>query len=401
VKRWKSLSDFGGWFFAFTLFHFSILRFMNESIRKLFPVTENYTYLNSAAVSPLPLPAVEAVLSQLKDVSANGTTNYLEWIATKDRVRGLIAEMLNVRADQIAFMRNTSDGFSTVANGLRWEIGDNIVSFEREFPANFYAWRSVRDRSGVQLRLCPEREGRIDLDEFIALIDENTKLVSISAVQFGSGFRADLAKIAEAAHAVDALFAVDIIQGFGAMAFDFPAEGVDIAAGASHKWLFSPEGCGLLYLSDRARARIEPTLVGWISVETPWDFAETEQPFKSTALAWESGTGASSLFYGLEQSLKLIHETGLKNIENYLEDLTDYLCELISGKDYQIISSRARGEKSQIVCIEHRNGLTSNELAKKLENEKIIVSPRGSRLRIAPHFFNNREDIEKLAENLP
>ena len=374
---------------------------MNENIRKLFPVTQKYTYLNSAAVSPMPSPAVEAVLSQLRDVSENGTTNYTNWIATKDRARSLIAGMLKVRPEQIAFMRNTSDGFAAVANGLRWEKGDNIVSFEREFPANFYAWRMIRDKFGVELRLCPERGGRIDLDEFIALIDENTKLVSISAVQFASGFRADLEKISAAAHAVDALFAVDIIQGFGAMEFDLPAEGVDIASGASHKWLFSPEGCGMLYLSDRARERVEPTLVGWISVETPWDFGDTEQPFKSTALAWESGTGGSSLFYGLEQSLKLIHETGLKNIENYLEDLTDYLCELVSGKNYEIISSRSKGEKSQIVCIKHQNGLTSNEIAKKLEDAEIVVSPRGDRLRIAPHFFNNRADIEKLAENLP
>ncbi len=374
---------------------------MNENIRKLFPATREYIYLNSAAVSPIPTIAVEAVLSQLKDVSENGSTNYTNWIATKDRARALIAEMLNVRADQIAFMRNTSDGFASVANGLRWEKGDNIVSFEREFPANFYPWRMVRDRFGVELRLCPEREGRVDTDEFIALIDGNTRLVSISAVQFASGFRADLERISEAARAVDALFAVDIIQGFGAMAFDFPAQGVDIASGASHKWLFSPEGCGMLYLSDKARERVQPTLVGWISVETPWDFEDTEQSFRPTALAWESGTGGSSLFYGLEQSLKLIQETGLKNIENYLGELTDYLCELISGKNYEIISSRTNGEKSQIVCVKHQNGLTSNEIAKILEEKKIIVSPRGNRLRIAPHFFNNRADIEKLAENLP
>ena len=374
---------------------------MNENIRKLFPAAQKYTYLNSAAVSPMPTVAVEAVLSQLRDVSENGTVNYLEWIETKNRARALVAEMLNVRAEQIAFMRNTSDGFASVANGLRWKAGDNIVSFEREFPANFYAWRYARDRFGVELRLCKERDGRIDLDEFIALIDENTRLVSISAVQFNSGYRADLERISEAARRADALFAVDIIQGFGAFGFDLPAQGVDIASGASHKWLFSPEGCGMLYLSDKARERIEPTLVGWISVETPWNFEDTEQPFKPTALAWESGTGGSSLFYGLEQSLKLLRETGLKNIESYLEELTDHLCELIAGKNYEIVSSRARGEKSQIVCIKHRNGLTSNEIAKKLEEAKIIVSPRGDRLRIAPHFFNNRADIENLAENLP
>src|SRR5688572_10400858 len=111
----------------------------------------------------MPTPAVEAVLSQLKDVSENGTLNYTDWIATKDRARALIAGMLNVRAEQVAFLRNTSDGFASVANGLPWKKGDNIVSFEREFPANFYAWRMVRDRFGIELRLCPERDGRIDL----------------------------------------------------------------------------------------------------------------------------------------------------------------------------------------------------------------------------------------------
>ncbi|CAN5751574.1 aminotransferase class V-fold PLP-dependent enzyme [soil metagenome] len=374
---------------------------MNEKIRASFPVTEKYTYLNSAAVGTIPTAAVEAVYSQLKDASENGTVNFPAWVATKNRARDLVAQMLNVHAEQIAFLRNTSDGFASVANGLTWQKGDNIVTFAKEFPANFYAWRRIRDEFDVELRLCPEREGRIDLDEFISLIDSNTKLVSISAVQFASGFRADLERIGEAARKVDALFAVDIIQGFGAMPFDLPAQMVDIASGASHKWLVAPEGCGILYLSDRARERVKPTLVGWISVEEPWDFDDYEQDFKPNALAWESGTGSSALFYGLEESLKLLQETGIENIKNYLEELTDFLCELLAEKNYEIISSREKGEKSQIVCVEHPGGLTSNEIARSLQNENIVVSPRGDRLRIAPHFYNNQEDIEKLIEHLP
>ncbi len=373
---------------------------MNEKIRRAFPVTEKYTYLNSAAVGTIPAVAVEAVYSQLKDVSENGTVNFSDWIETKNRAREIVAQMLKVKSEQIAFLRNTSDGFASVANGITWQKGDNIVTFAKEFPANFYAWRRIRDEFGVELRLCPERDGQIDLDEFISLIDSDTKLVSISAVQFASGFRADLERIGEAAKKVDALFAVDIIQAFGAMPFDLPAQMVDIASGASHKWLVAPEGCGILYLSDKARERVKPTLVGWISVEEPWDFEDYEQHFKPNALAWESGTGGSALFYGLEASLKLLNETGIENIEKYLEELTDFLCELLAGKDYEIVSSRAKGEKSQIVCIEHRNGLTSSEIAKKLQEKNIVVSPRGNRLRIAPHFYNNREDIEKLVDNL-
>ncbi len=374
---------------------------MNETIRELFPATRNYAYLNNAAVSPIPTTAIEAINRQLADVAAHGSAHYQDWIDTKDRARALIAEMLNVRADQVASVRNTSDGFATIANGLKWQSGDNIVSFEREFPANFYAWRRIRDEFGVELRLSPERDGRIDLDEFISLIDSNTKVVSISVVQYASGYRADLERIGHRARAVDALFCVDIIQGFGAMPFDLPAQFVDAACGASHKWLCAPEGCGILYLSDRARERIKPTLVGWISVETPWDFEDREQPFKPTALAWESGTGCASLFYGLEQSLKLLKETGAERIESHLAELTDSLCDSLAGRDYDVVSSRLPGERSQIVCIKHQNGLTSNQLASRLEEQNIIVSPRGDRLRIAPHFYNNLQDIGRLIYALP
>src|SRR5688572_13149769 len=110
---------------------------MNENIRLLFPAAEKYTYLNSAAVAPLPTVTVEAVHRQLKDVSENGSANYLNWVATKQRARELVASMLNVKPEQIAFMRNTSDGFASVASGLKWRQEDNIVSFAREFPANF------------------------------------------------------------------------------------------------------------------------------------------------------------------------------------------------------------------------------------------------------------------------
>lgn len=374
---------------------------MNESIRELFPALRRYAYLNSAAVSPIPVSAIEAVNVQLEDVSEHGSTNYPEWVATKNRSRALVAEMLNVDPVNVAFTRNTSDGFAAIAAGIEWKPSDNIVTFHREFPANFYPWRSVRDRYGVELRLCPEREGRMELEEFIGLIDENTRLVSISAVQFSTGYRADLKRIGEAAHAVGALFAVDVIQGLGAMPFDLPGCNVDLASGASHKWLCAPEGCGILYVSDSARDRVTPSLVGWISVEEPWDFKDLDQRYKPNALAWESGTGASSLFYGLEQSLKLLIGTGIGLIESHLAELSDYLCEGLSFRNYKIISSRQPGEKSQIVSVKPPEGQTSDDIFKKLESENVIVSSRSGILRISPHFYNVKEDIDRLVDSLP
>lgn len=374
---------------------------MNETIRSQFPALKKYAYLNSAAVSPIPVSAIEAVNSQLWDVAEHGSTHYPDWVATKNRARALVAGMLKVEPEQVAFLRNTSDGFASIATAIDWEPTDNIVTFHREFPANFYAWRSVRDRYGVDLRLCPERDGRIDLDEFIGLIDERTRLISISAVQFASGFRADLEKIGNAAREAGALFSVDIIQGLGAMEFDLPACHVDIASGASHKWLCAPEGCGILFVSDRARQILTPSLVGWISVEEPWDFKDLDQGYKPNALAWESGTGASSLFYGLEQSLKLLTETGISLIESHLAELTDVLCEGLSERGYSIVSSRLPGDRSQIVSVRPPEGKSAEEVFRQLESEKIIVSARSGIIRISPHFYNVREDIERLLETLP
>jgi cysteine desulfurase / selenocysteine lyase len=374
---------------------------MNEHVRSQFSSIGHLAYLNSAAVSPMPRAAIEATTWQLNDVSSRGGLGYQGWIDTKNRSRALLAGMLGVSPQQVAFMRNTSDGFATIANGLTWTAGDNIVSFANEFPANYYAWRRIRDEYGVELRLAPERSGRIDLDELISMIDRHTKVVAISSVQYASGFRADLERIGRAARAVDALFCVDVIQGLGAHRYDLPAQFVDAACGASHKWLCAPEGCGFLYLSDRARELIKPTLVGWISVETPWDFVDREQPFKPTALAWESGTGCSSLFYGLEESLKLLNACGPDKIEQYVDDLSEELCEGLASKPYDIVSSRAVGERSGIVCIRHREGQTPNELAAHLEQQGVIVSPRVDRLRIATHYYNVSEDVARLLDALP
>ncbi|HEV7645624.1 MAG TPA: aminotransferase class V-fold PLP-dependent enzyme [Pyrinomonadaceae bacterium] len=376
---------------------------MDQQIRALFPAAQNYTYLNSAAVAPMPVTAVKAIASQLEDVANSGSLNMARWHATKTRARELTASMLGVRAGQIAFMRNTSDGFCSVAAGMNWRAGDNIVTFAGEFPANYYPWRELRNNYGVEIRNCPERGGWIDIDELTSLIDGNTRLVAVSAVQYSSGFRLDLERIGRKVRKADALFAVDIIQAFGVTPLDLPEQFVDIAAGASYKWLCSPEGCGIFYLSDRALERIKPVSIGWMSVKEPWDFDQREQQQKDGCLAWETGMGGSALFYGLEQSLDLLRETGTARISAYLEDLTDFLCEILPAR-YEIVSSRASGQKSQIVSIRDVNGLNNmpaDKIAEILLRENIVVSSRGGCVRIAPHFFNNFTDIERLVEYLP
>ena len=374
---------------------------MNETLRALFPITERVVYLNHAALSAPPTTTLEAVRAQMEDASLNGTINYRRWVAVRERARRLAAEMIGARPEQIAFMRNTSDGLSTIANGLRWRAGDNIVTFRGEFPSNIYPWLRLREAQGVEVRMCEERDGRIDLDELTGLIDNHTRIVAISHVQYASGFRADLERLGRAARRHDALLVVDVIQGMGALPLDVEAELIDVGAGACHKWLLTPEGVGLLYLSDRARERIEPTLVGWASVPNPEDYSNFEQGWKHGALSWETGTGQTALLHGLDASLQLLTQTGIERIAAHLEELTDYFCERLAGRDYEIVSSRRAGEKSQIVCIRHKDGWTPMTLYSHLKRQNVLVAPRGTRLRVAPHLYNTHADIDALLAALP
>jgi cysteine desulfurase / selenocysteine lyase len=374
---------------------------MNEQLRALFPVTARYNYLNHAAVSAPPTPTINAIQRYLADVSENGSLNFKDWLATKERARRLLAELLGARREQVAFLRNTSDGLSTVANGLKWHKGDNLVTFRNEFPSNIYPWLRLREAFGVEVRMCGEREGRVDLDELIGLIDSRTRLVSISHVQYASGFRANLQRLGQVARAHDALLVVDVIQSLGVLPLDVESELVDVAAGACHKWLLTPEGVGYLYLSDRARSRIEPTLVGWVSVPNPDDYNNFEQGWNAGTLAWETGTGPTGLIHGLEESLKLLMQVGTKNIKDHLERLTDHLCDRLQDSNYEVVSSRRPEEKSQTVCIRSRTGFTPMNLYSHLIKQNIITAPRGDRLRISPHLYNTLSEIDHLIEALP
>ncbi len=374
---------------------------MTPEIRALFPITKRCNYLNHAAVSPLPLTTMRAVESQLRDVHENGSAGFRNWLATKEQARELLANLLGARPEQLAFMRNTSDALSSVANGLTWRPGDNIVTFAREFPSNIYPWLRIRDVFGVEVRMCDERNGRIDLDELASMIDANTRVVAVSHVQYASGFRVDLERLGRVVRQYDALFVVDVIQALGVIPTAVEAEFVDVAAGAGHKWLMAPEGVGYLYLSDRARERIQPTLVGWISVPNPDDYLNFEQGWNRGTLAWETGTGPASLFYGFNSSLELLASHGVQRIGNYLEELTDYLCEGLKGKPYEVVSSRTPGEKSQIVCIRPPQGLSAMSLYHQLNARNIVTAPRGNRLRIAPHFYNTATEVDEFIKALP
>jgi cysteine desulfurase/selenocysteine lyase len=373
---------------------------MNAEIRNLFPVTQNYIYFNHAAVAPLPLPVYERMHEHARDLLENGLVRWREWGAAVERVRELAARFVNARPDEIAFAPNTSAGIGIIANGIDWRAGDNVVTAECEFPANLRPWLRLARDAGIEVRFAREGDGRLETAEILDLIDERTRVVSLSFVEFASGFRNDLAGIGRHCRERDLLFVVDAIQGLGALKLDVIRDHVDAFAADAHKFLLGPEGAALLYLGPRAFDRVRPTIVGWTSVRDPYNFADLEQEYAAGARRFEPGALNVNGVLGLGASIEMFLQVGVEKIETYLLGLTDYLCARLQERGYQIVSSRRPGEASAVVSCRHPRH-QAGDLYRRLAAERIITTARLGRLRISPHFYNTKDEIDRLIEVLP
>jgi cysteine desulfurase/selenocysteine lyase len=380
------------------------LDLMNSEIRKLFPVTQNYVYFNHAAVCPISIPVYERMQRHARDVMENGAVHYREWLAAIKQTRERAARLVNAKPDEIAFAPDTSAGLAMIANGVDWREGDNVVTADCEFPANVVPWMRIKREFGVEVKMARERDCRLETEEILNLIDERTRVVALSFVEFGSGFRNDLAAIGRHCRERDVLFVVDAIQGLGAIGLDVEACAIDALSADAHKFLLGPEGVALFYVSRRAMERVKPTLVGWLSVNNPEDYLNYDQPYAPSARRFEAGALNTAGVAGLGAAIELFLQIGLDKIESHLLDLGDYLCERLSerlmDRGYRVASSRRDREKSAIICLQHEK-YSAQELCHLLDDRRIITTARLGRLRISPHFYNTREEIDRLIEALP
>jgi selenocysteine lyase/cysteine desulfurase len=364
------------------------------SWRHEFPVTESWAYLNHAGIGPLPRRAAERMGALAANVAASGDREWPRRNDEAERVRGLAASLLGARhPHEVAFIENTSTGLSAVAEGLDWRPGDNVVGAAGDFPSNVYPWMHLADR-GVEYRVVPERDGCIEPAEVVAAIDERTRLVAISWVQYATGFRHDLARLGAACHAVGALFVVDAIQGLGALAFDVERAQVDVAVASAHKWLLGPEGIGLLYVSDRVIARLRPTRSGWRSMRDMLAWTAFDIAWAAGAKRLESGTLNTYGIHGLGAALELLLDAGTAAVEARVLALADRAAAGLSACGLHLAAPRRAGETSGIVTATHPYA-TAEALVDHLLARGIVTAARAGRLRIAPHFYNTEDEIDR------
>lgn len=370
-----------------------LLRFRDE-----LPITKVCAYLNHAGISPLPGRSVQRMTAFAEVSSRTGDRVWPERMREAERVRGMAARLLGAaRSHEVAFVENTSSALSMVAEGLDWRPGDNVVGAALEFPSNVYPWMSLADR-GVEYRQAEERDGRIDPEELLSLMDDRTRMLALSWVQYASGFRSDLAHLGRACRERGVLFVVDVIQGLGALRLDVERDLVDVAAASTHKWLLGAEGLGLLYVSDRVVDRIRPIRSGWRSMRDQIGWTEYAIDWNDGAKRFESGTFNIYGIAALGGSLDLIFEAGVEAVEQQILALADRAARGLAELGFTIVSSREPSETSGILTATHPD-LDASDLVRRLAGKNVIAAARAGRFRISAHFYNTEEEIDRcLAE---
>ncbi|NQT82855.1 aminotransferase class V-fold PLP-dependent enzyme [bacterium] len=367
--------------------------------RELMAVCDEWTFLNHAATSPITKPAREAMIAFLSDLCANAVANRARWLGQIREARVLAADLLHCSPQEIAFVKNTSEGISTIANGLNLSPVDNVVTTDIEFPTNIYPWMRFSP-GGASLKFVQNTEGRVPFQDIEEATDDNTRVIALSSVEFSTGFRHDLRRIGEFCRERGIFFFVDGIQSVGALELDVKGCCISALSAASHKWLLGPQGTGILFVEERVLEEVEPTEVGWNTVENAEEYLEYRFAPKKDACKFECGSLNLVGIAGMAASVRLLLEVGIRNIENHIIQLTDQLCGGLEKKGYEIYSSREVGEKSGIVLFSSPTH-PAEDLCRRLLEKKIITSVRYGRVRVSPHFYNTPEEMEKVIETLP
>ncbi len=360
-----------------------------NAIRAEFPALEKWTYLNSATFGQVPRRAVEACAGHFARRDEQACSDFLDWFDDADRLRGSLAKLIHASPDDIAFVRNTAAALGLLVNGIDWRSGDNVVTLAGEFP-NYLYLPALVERRGVEFREAPW-PGLLDA------VDGRTRLVALSEVNYASGFRPPLAEISRFLRERGVIFFVDGTQSVGALRFDVQITDPDALAAHGYKWMCSPMGAGFFYIAPRLRKKLPPSEAGWRS-HRAWrqvdDLHHGPPEMVEAAEKYEAGGLPFALLYAMEAAVNLMLEIGLDRIEQRVLELACSARERLRH-----LGAEVNETGSQIVAAKFP-GIDPSPLARELKSRRILVAARHGFLRVSPHFYNNADDLDRLASEL-
>ena len=365
------------------------------SYRGLFPITRTCHYLNHAAVSPTSTRVRDAVQDWVGDLVHHGMANVSDWVRRERDTRTLAARILGASFEEIAFVRSTSHGLSAFAEGLAWQPGDEVaVCTELEYPANVYPWMHLVDR-GVTLRPVAASEGGVTRDAVAQAIGPQTRVVSVSSVEFATGVASDVEAIGALCRERGVLFCVDGIQSVGAFPLDVVKANIDFLAADSHKWQLGLPGIGIAYVRREILPRLRPSVVGWKSVKNPLDFDHLHFELRDDAAKLEEGTQSFATILGMGAALALLDEVGIERIAAHITAWLEEAEALLASAG--LAPGPNRAVRKGILTFRPPSG-TADEFVNRANKAGVVLSARRGRVRISPHFYNGEAELAALAD---
>src|SRR5207253_2734660 len=363
-----------------------------SQIRALFPAAERYTYLNTAAATPLSLLAAREGKRYYDEMAEHGDVRWESWLCQAEQIREKLASFINADARAVAFTNSTSHGMNLIA-GILDHCGDVLCPAD-EFPSCTLPWLQQRYRVDF---VCSRDRGVIDLDDIQKSITANIRVLVISFVQFATGFRQDLVALGRLCRERNLVSVVDATQGMGVFPIDVVNSGIDFLVFSGYKWAQAGYGVGGLYVAPRFLNPTAFPVAGWWSARDPEAVVNDRLDLKETAAALEVGCPHFAGIFALGAALNLFEEIGKARIEARIHAVTDYLHQRLQAERFNIASPLNREQRSGITIVEMSN---APDVAKHLAERKIIVSARGKGLRVSVHIFNNFDDIDRLIAGL-
>lgn len=362
-----------------------------DDIRKQFPVTENSTYLNSAAAGPLSRATTAAATEYYQQMMNDADTHWDEWLAKREDVRRKVAAFINAEPDEIALTTNTSSGMNVIVDAL--ETHGEVISCDLEFPVTTLPWMNRR----IPVHLVKSVTGEARMDDIREAMNVRTGIISLSHVQYSNGLRMNLEELgnAKGGHAL----VVNASQSAGVFEIDVKRMKIDALCSTGHKWMLSGYGSGFVFLSRELLERSKPRAIGWLSVEDPYSDRNAEIHLRHDAAARaELGCPHFAGMFALGASVEMIKELGSKNIEERALALNRHLTDRLTENGWKVLSPIA-GESTRsaetLVQADDPAGLVA-----RLAEQKVIVTQKPQGIRVSTHFFNNEQDIERLIEAL-
>lgn len=368
---------------------------MPLQISQQFPQSPDMYYLNHAAVSPWPKVTSEAVCRFANENAFSGAQQYLRWLKEEQQLRENLRALINAdSSDEIALAKSTSEALSIIAYGIDWQAGDEVIISQQEFPSNRIVWESLA-QFGVKL-VVVDIHTENPVDTLSQHLNAQTKLVSISSVQYADGFMLDLVELSRRCKKNQTLLCIDAIQSLGAIPFDQQKICADFIVADGHKWLMSAEGLALLYVNKQHIRSLKLQQFGWHMVKDKGNYSETKWEPADDATRFECGSPNMLGIHTLNASLTFILELGVDAIQTQLKQRVGFLIQQLSTlTDIHFISQHTIDDMptvSGIVTFSIPN-VESNELYQTLMSRGVVCANRGGGIRFSPHFYTSEQCI--------